>query len=280
MATETYAAELGEIRTASTAGGGTALTTTAAFVVLPIGTHWLSLTARNFATAVVAKFAINPYCVVLKTTDLLAAIGNLTDASENCQDGLTATVLNLNSLDTLANSDAVYVGVHLPIRGLRVIIGNTNGNAATLTVTYWNGTAWTDISATDGTASGGATFGQTGNITWTIPTTWQKASLASIFGTLGTAMMAPAVQPASLVTPYLWLRLETSAAFDATVTATGLFALNRDTAQYGELVSGQALEMTVKRGPGGSAVVEALTDAGTANLIVNVAARATGGGLA
>jgi hypothetical protein len=64
--------------------------------------------------------------------------------------------------------------------------------------------------------------------------------------------------------------LSVSAALDSSTTANSLRALNRSTA-YMEIVSGRAIEQAVTVGPGGISCVEALTDAGTANLIINCA---------
>ncbi len=61
-----------EQRSASTAAGGTALTTTAALISIPFGSKYLSLTPRNFLTAVVAQFCINPMLTILATTDALS----------------------------------------------------------------------------------------------------------------------------------------------------------------------------------------------------------------
>lgn len=266
MATEVLAGPLGSPRAASTAGGGTALTTTAGIIGLPPGTIWVALSPRNFSTAVVVKFALNPYLIVLKTTDALVAATNLTDASEAVQDQgvLSSTALTMNSFDTAANLNFLYVGSPLPFRGVKVTIGNTNAaGGSALTVKYWNG-AWTDIACTDGTDSTD-TFRQNGNVTWTVPTDWKRASLFEIGDTV-------LPSPAFLRQPYFWTRWQTDVAFDSEVTATEMYALNRNTAQYGELQPGQVFEERVHRGPGGLACVEALTDAGTANVIVNVAA--------
>ena len=266
------------------ASKGVALTTTAAFTTFPIGTNYLKLKPRNFSTAVVARYALNPYLVVLKTTDALGTVAAFTDASENMQDGSTATTLSMHSFDTAANGDFVYVGSPLPFRGVRVTIGNTNSvGASTLTVKYWQDAAtdaWTTITATDGTASGGDTFGVTGNVTWTVPTDWLKKSLMEISDYLvlqgSTAEIAMARNLASQIfyVPLFWTRWETSAAFDSTVTATEMQAMNRSTT-YDELLENEIQEQVVHRGVSGVGCVEALTDAGTANLLVSVAS--TGG---
>jgi hypothetical protein len=69
-----------------------------------------------------------------------------------------------------------------------------------------------------------------------------------------------------------WTRFTVTSVLDAAVTLNSLMALNKSTA-YGELVSGQVLESGIHRGPSGFGCIEALTDAGTANLIVNCAVK-------
>lgn len=262
MATEVYSGPLGEVRAASTAGGGTALTTTAGLIVLPDGAKHVFLTPRNFSTAVVVKFALNPYLVVMKTADDLVTV---TDYSQNAQDASTATDVTLSSLGTAAQADYVFVGAHLPFRGVTIDVDAANGTASVLTVKYWTGSAWTDISATDGTAAGGASLAQDGNVTWTMPTDWAKATLRAI----------NSPSPGNVIyanTPLYWTRWQFSGGLDSSTTQNSWVALNRSTV-YAELVSGQSFEERVNKGVGGFAAVEALTDAGTANLIVNVATR-------
>ncbi|MHA2084574.1 MAG: hypothetical protein ACXABD_12530 [Candidatus Thorarchaeota archaeon] len=72
------------------------------------------------------------------------------------------------TLDTLANNEAIYVGYWQPIRGITFAFGSSiNNNASTIDMDYWNGSAWTALTETDGTADGGAMFAQDGSVTWT-----------------------------------------------------------------------------------------------------------------
>lgn len=264
MPTEIHAASVGEIRSASTAGGGTALSTTPVFIQLPKGAAHLILEARNFATAVVAQIAINPWLVVLKTADGLATS---TDYSDAAQDASVSSDVVLSSLDTLANLDAVWIGAALPFRGLAVDIDAANSNASVLAAHYYNGTTLTTITPTDGTASGGATFAVDGNITWTMPTDWVRATLLALVAT------ATNTTPFAQM-PLYWVRLTVSAALDASTTINSLLAMNRSTA-YWELTSGRAIEEAIDWGsPGDVGCIEARTDAGTASLIINVASSA------
>ncbi len=260
------------MRSASTAGGGTALTTTAQVIGFPGGTSHVSLFARNFSTAVVAKVALNPYLLILKSTDKLLTV---TDYSSAAQKNPVTTGAILSALPTLANGAAIYVGSHVQFRGIAVdmLAGSVNATTNTLLAEYWNGTAWVSLSATDGTASGGKAFAVDGNITWTVPSAWAKVQLSQ------TRQPPPANPPntptdvANLL-PYndkaqYWVRLSVSAALSATVVASTMFSLNRSTA-YVEMAENSYLQFRTTDRPGGTACVEALTDAGTANLVVNV----------
>ena len=265
---EVFPGAFQEAWAASTAGGGTALTTTAAFAILPDNVSSIELIARNFAGgALVAKFNLCPWLSVLKTTDSLATA---TDYSDAAASATTADVV-LSSLGTAADGDYLFIGSHIPFRGVKVDMTAMNGTASVLTVKYWDGSAWTDITATDGTIAGVATFGQDGNVTWTVPTDWAKAALSA--GMTGTAMAIPYRDDA-----LYWTRWEVSVALDATTTAATMIAMNRVTT-YAEMIATFSRELRAHKGFGGITAVEALTDGGTANLIVNAFSRLGSAGL-
>ena len=266
MATETLSGPLGELRAASTAGGGTALTTTAVRTVLPLGTKWVSLTPRNFSTAVVAQILTNPWLTVLKTTDGGATF---TDYSTEAQDGSTSTSVVLSSLNTLLNGDALYVGSHIPFSGVAIDVDGTNSTASvTLEVKYRKSdNTWATITPTDGTASGGTTLAQDGSVTWTVPADWITCSLTDT----GDSTVVGSNPGGELY----WTRWAVDVALDASVTLDHMLSINRSTV-YAELVSGQTFEEAVTVGPGGIASVQARTDAGTASLIVNASTRQNG----
>lgn len=266
MSTEILAGPLGELRAVSTAGGGTALTSTATRTVLPRAAKMMTLTARNFVGAAVAQVNVNPWLTIFKTTD---AGLTLTDYSDNAQDGDAATDVTLSSLDTAANLDFLYVGSHLPFSGVVVDVDAANGTASVLTVKYRKSdSTWADISATDGTTSGGASLAIDGNVTWTVPTDWLMAAVKDTIDT-------EAQNLGILTQPMFWTRWEFSAALDSTTTLNSMISINRSTA-YWELVEGQGIEEAVTVGPGGIISVTHKTDAGTGNLIINVATRQNG----
>lgn len=257
MATETTPQRFGEIRGVS-ASAGLSLSTTLATIGIPKGADVLYIEGRNYSTAVVAQVLLNPYLIVLKTADGLATV---TDYSDAAQDNDTATDVTLSSLDTLANGDALWIGSHIPFGGLSVDVDAANGTASVLSGTYWNGSALTDISLTDNTASGGATFAQDGTITWTVPAAWAKASIQTASGLAATDLPRDTLY---------WVRLVVSAALDSSTTCNSIHALNRSTA-YVDLTSGRERGVAIRRGLGGVGSIQARTDAGTANLLVSAA---------
>ena len=248
----TYPAYIGNGRLLSAAGGGTALSTTRAFIAIPAGINAVTVTPRNFATAVVAKVALNPFIAVIKTEDGMNTPP--ADYSENAQDGVAGTLVTLSSLPTLANGGALYVGAVVPFGGLMATIVAGDGGAGDLDVDYWNGSSWADISPTDGTSN----MASTGLITWTVPTAWAITSLTAALDRI-----FPAIGQ-----PMYWVRLSTTVAYDSSVTLSSLYAYNRYADALPELASGQVWQTAINRMQNGGNI-QALTDAGTANLIVN-----------
>lgn len=246
--------EMGELRGDTSTG----VTLSSTALLFPLkNARYISFTPRNFVTAVVARIAVNPLLVVLKTIDALATAP--TNYSSEAQDGDTATDVTLSSLPTAANNGFIYVGMDRPIRGLRADMDLANSNASVLTGKYWNGTAWVDISLTDGTISGGTTtFGQDGDITWTVPTAWRKAALMEIGDSRVPFRHAN--------TPLYWVRLQVSAALDASTTLNSLMPLAPSTAYY-ELPLGTTDTWAFDRGSAGS--LEALVDAGSGQLLID-----------
>lgn len=263
MSQYTLPGGVGNVKVASTAGGGTALTTAAATVMLPFRTRQINLVPRNFSTAVVAKWTKIPWLTVLKATDLLATVANTTDYSNSAQDNSTGTTLVLSSLATLANLGALYIGSHTPFVGVVVDVQATNSTASVLTVKYRKSDdTWADITATDGTTSGGATMAIDGNVTWTEPTDWIARELNEI-------VTVDQSFGAVVRTQLFWTRWEVSVALDSSTTLNSMVAMPRAT--YAEIPSGFGEQENVYVGRGGYCGISALTDAGTANLIVDVA---------
>ena len=258
--------ELTELRSVSTANGGTALTTALAHISLGAagwGADYVSITPRNFSeNCKAARVLLNPYLTIFATWD--AGI-SIVDISDEMQDGDTTDYV----LDDfpITGTGFIYVGAALPFSGVAVTLGDKNDDAAALTVKYWKPAGWTDIGASDGTDVGpGDSFKQDGSVTWTIPATWQAASLKTAGDTLPDGRSGIDSAP-NLYREMYWTRWEWAAALDGGVDVRTMQALNRATT-YAELLEGQNLE--VKLSDRELASVQGITSAGTANLIVNV----------
>jgi hypothetical protein len=272
---DTFSGLLNEVRAASAAGGGTALTNAAGVIGLPNGTQHAEIIARNFSTAVVVKWALNPYLAILRSTDKGLTFTDYSTTGQ--QNPVDTTGVAVGALPTFANGGAMYIGAHVPFRGFIVdVSASVNAVVSTLTAQYWTGTAWTSLSPSDGTASGGATLAQDGNITWTMPAAglWNADYLdnAVALGLLAPPIPSPSVRSAYsiyAVRPLYWTRLTVSAALTAGTKISAMFALNRSTA-YAEMLENSLEAFRVQKMIGGIAAVELLTDAGTANAVVNV----------
>ncbi len=248
------------------ASKGVSLSTAAVFTALKPNTQQLNLSPYTFSTAVVARYNISPWITVLKNQDAFATEPII--CSLLLQDGDNTVTMSMNSFDTLANGDALYIGSHLPIGGLWVDVQNTNSNAAVLAVHYYNGTL-TSLSATDNTITSSThSFGQDGTITWTTPSDWLCARFSEVFG-VEIDNKKPIYSD-----PLFWCRLTWDAAFDSSTSINQIIAINRrstlGTPVYEELSSGQSWTQSLKQGFNGFGAVEALTDAGTALLIHKV----------
>jgi hypothetical protein len=262
MATETVAGPYGETRVAS-AAAGTALTTTAAFIALPLESKHLWVYGRNFSTAVVARWGTNPWLTILKTGDNNASIPD--DHSDVAQDADTATSVPLAM--AITGTGFLWVGSHLQIRGVDIDMdgSNVNDTASILTVRYWDGGALADISDTDTTISSGKSLAQDGTVSWTVPSGWEASTLKEM------GVDPRGIPPAYRDNKLFWTRWEWSAATDAGTAADHMLAMNRSTA-YAGWSSALGLEEKISHGKiGGIGCIEAITDAGTANLMVNVA---------
>ena len=263
MATETRGAPWGETRGIHTTAGGIPVTSVSQAVPIPNGTRELEFSIRNAQTSAVSVlWAANPSLVILHTADALATAP--TDATNKMRDGIAGNVLVLDSLG--AGTPAfIYVGAKIPFGGVAVNVTAVNGTSSVLTVKYWNGSAWADISDTDGTISSGKTFAQDGNVTWTTPTqdsTWARTSLKSAGDT--------SINTFQYATEELyWTRWETSAAFDSEVEVTGMHALSRNT-YFSEIFFDDTKKIAVNSSDlTGNTSFEFKTNTGTGNMIIN-----------
>ncbi len=259
----------GEWRRASAAIGNAitaGATAATAFCAFPTGSQYVAIEGRNYAaTAVVISYAFNPWLRVLKTTDSFATTTGVTDYSVVAQNNKPVTGAVV--LSSLATTGALWVGAELPFRGVFFDVQATNSNTSTMVTAYWSATGPTmaTLTSADGTFSGVATFNVDGGATWTVPTDWTV-------GTLRTISAAINAIPYSAESLY-WVKFTVSAALDTSVTMDQVLALNRAAVGSGaSLTTGRpGIEMILPTGAGRWGCVEAVTDVGTANLLVSVA---------
>lgn len=131
-----------------------------------------------------------------------------TDLTSEARDD-TEEDLGLATIFATAGTDRLYLGARYAFDGAYVeLLDSVNAIASTLTAKYWQGGAgWTSLSATDGTAVSTATFGKSGRITWTQPSTWSRRDLNGVGE------------------EYFWVELSVSAALTAGTAATQALAI-------------------------------------------------------
>ena len=247
---------LGEMETLS-AAGGTALTTTPAVIQFPPGTRRIDWEISK-AGANLAQVGLSPRCIHLVTADLLATAP--TDYSDKAQDASTSTLVVFDSLDTIANLDAWYVGFPTATAiGLVMAMTNGNDTASVLSAKYWNGSSWAAASITDGTDVSGDTMKQSGNITWAEKTDWAASTL---LGNASTTINFPTAG----LNAY-WMRFEVTVALDTEVEFNAISAITSKVAEYG---SGRIGEQDVRTGSFGALTgLEVEMQAGTGTIVVN-----------
>ena len=234
---------VGEVRALSTVDGGTALSTTKVRVLIPEGVEYITAVATGI-TSKVAQMALVPYLNVKKTADDSATF---TDYSSEAQDNSASTDVDLSSLGVAADGDYLYVGCSRKFGGIDVDVDTTNSNASVMTATHSTNAGWSALSITDNTANAGASMGQDGTVTWTVPASWIKTRVGGVSA--------------------YWVRLQFSGALDATTKQNSIWAMPRY--DPGEFLDGQAFESAVTPGNQGIVALQAEVDAGAANLVVN-----------
>jgi len=108
--------------------------------------------------------------------------------------------LTYGVLDSLSNTNHCFLfRCRFVPSSFTLELSSLNSNASALTLKYWNG-AWTSVAITDGTSTGGATLGQNGTISFTIPSDITPNYLYGVMG--------------------FWFMFTVSAALDAEVRIT------------------------------------------------------------
>lgn len=81
---------------------------------------------------------------------------------------------------TFGTGDYLHIGSNKQFDRIIVDVSSGNSNSASVTAEYWNGSAWTALTITDGTSSSGRTFNQDGQITFTLPSNWAINTVNSL----------------------------------------------------------------------------------------------------
>ena len=113
--------------------------------------------------------------------DVAPSVAVVEVGNERTTDDAPPITLTLDDLPS-ANG-AIYVGGLQPFEGLELTFVSSdtvNDADATVTVAYWDDSAWTAVSGlSDGTLDGAVSCGQEGSITWTLPDDWAIREVAT-----------------------------------------------------------------------------------------------------
>lgn len=114
----------------------------------------------------------------------------------------------LASVFATFSTDALYVGANYEFDGVLVqLLDSLSATTSALSVSYWGPTGWTALTVADGTSVAGKTFAQSGRVTWTVPSQWERRRLN------GTA------------DEFFWIKLTVSAALTAGTSASHVLPL-------------------------------------------------------
>jgi len=132
--------------------------------------------------------------------------GVYTDLTDAASDD-TEDDVDLSDVFVNATNDRLYVGFSGESSALAVkMLASLNAIASVLTVKYSGPKGWTALTVTDGSIVSGKTFAQSGRITWTVPTDWQRRTLIDD-------------------NAYFWLELKVSATLTSGTSLSQLLAV-------------------------------------------------------
>ena len=84
------------------------------------------------------------------------------DYSEQVQNTLRTS----DQIATISSGNYWFVGFFRPAQGVKFYVDTANTTASSMTAYEWNGTAWSGLTITDGTSTGGKALGQTGKVSF------------------------------------------------------------------------------------------------------------------
>ena len=215
------------------------LTTTAVFTTIPKD---VSVPELRLSCDVDYQLHLCPRLKVVTFFDNSAATYSA-NAATSLEDRSTSTVLTIS--DGEGGADFIYIGADEQFTGIWLDMVAFNVNASVLTMKYRQAAAWAAVgSGNDGSASGGATFGQDGLLKWAKPTDWIKQSLSSV--------------NVALAHELYWIQLSWNNTLDAAVTIGDMILRNKQAGanywyMYGSMVD--TLEINFNQVGGFEAVV-------------------------
>lgn len=96
-----------------------------------------------------------------------------TTLTDENADARSAAASTFTFWDTVDANDALFLGSTVPFKRVTFDLTIFGVAAGALLPTYWNGSTWATLTATDGTASGGNTMAQDGDIDFEAPADWE-----------------------------------------------------------------------------------------------------------
>jgi len=110
------------------------------------------------------------------------------------------------TLDLMQTEDFLYIGFHRKVSGVVIDVAAADGGAGAILVEYWDGSAWSDTSATDSDSN----LDTDSTWTFTVPSDWQPTKVNKTSG-------------------LFWLRYSTTADLDSEVEVTSFMGLSAET---------------------------------------------------
>ena len=167
------------------------------------------------------------------------------------------------SLNSMTASDRLFLCFSDVTGGFRVVMtASVNATANTMGCKYWNGSAWTNLTPTDGTDTG-ASLAQSGSVTWTAPTAAVMAYLGGPNNRYGTphALIDSGLDTAEVLTA-----VDTEITMDAdpsTAIVAGDYIIVESEVMYVNISSATSNLLTVTRGVMGSTAATHVTNTDT-----------------
>ena len=126
--------------------------------------YWIHLTwtASLLATMSIARLGI-------KLVNTASVSPDYVDLSKSYDGDVTT-----RDFLTLGTEDYIYIAYSRRFNKIGVNLGTFSAEDGTMTAAYWNGSAWTSVTITDGTKDSTYTLEKDGDITFTIPEDWRS----------------------------------------------------------------------------------------------------------